>query len=486
MIRLFATDLDGTLVNKKHYHDEIISKAVKNIIDDKKYFVISTGRSMHKNNFVDLDLPDVPYYTICMNGAMIRDPENKIIYEKQVDPKIVRELLELFPDAPLEYVGREESYLHCSKEEYIRGFDQDSMWNKVFNEEDRRKFLMNFQFDQINEFILENPIFKINAHIHDKDISKKLEKYIMKHQELITNAPFNFDYFEITDVSANKGNALIWLVNDLDIPMDEVAVYGDGGNDIEMLSLFEHSYAPENACLLAKKAAKHQIGHCDDYAVSYHILETLELDKLNRKYEITRIDDYESSGFDSECLKEHGCFLINRELKCQFKILDDHSASIKYDKGVPLNRCIEEFRFYAEHITHFYDERHELLRSYPSVELFEIELSAIQPSQFYIDQDKLEKIQSSIHESEEIIIPVLSDGNRFIAMDGHTRCYLAVQRGYKSIRAFLSQDASNYIYDFVNEARKRNIYEPKDMQLVDHKQYEILWNQYCDDYFSER
>ena len=58
--------------------------------------------------------------------------------------------------------------------------------------------------------------------------------------------------FEITDVACNKGESVAWLAGYYGIAEDEVAVYGDGGNDIAMLKRFRHSYATKNASDAAK------------------------------------------------------------------------------------------------------------------------------------------------------------------------------------------------------------------------------------------
>ena len=52
-------------------------------------------------------------------------------------------------------------------------------------------------------------------------------------------------------------------------------MYGDGGNDIAMLSRFKHSYATANGSADAKAAASATIGRCEFHAVPKHIMRTL-------------------------------------------------------------------------------------------------------------------------------------------------------------------------------------------------------------------
>ena len=65
------------------------------------------------------------------------------------------------------------------------------------------------------------------------------------------------------------------LADQLGIDAQDVAVYGDGGNDLEMLTMFAHSYAPCTAQKEAQMAASAIIGPYQSYSVAKHIAETL-------------------------------------------------------------------------------------------------------------------------------------------------------------------------------------------------------------------
>ena len=72
-----------------------------------------------------------------------------------------------------------------------------------------------------------------------------------------------------------QGESVAWLAGYYGIAEDEVAVYGDGGNDIAMLKRFRHSYATKNASDAAKAAASVTIGSCMVHAVPKHMLATM-------------------------------------------------------------------------------------------------------------------------------------------------------------------------------------------------------------------
>lgn len=105
--------------------------------------------------------------------------------------------------------------------------------------------------------------------------ARQLQEYLQVHADALVNAPSNQGHFEITASGVNKGTAILHLADRLGIDAQDVAVYGDGGNDLEMLTMFAHSYAPCTAQKEAQMAASAIIGPYQSYSVAKHIAETL-------------------------------------------------------------------------------------------------------------------------------------------------------------------------------------------------------------------
>lgn len=195
-----------------------------------------------------------------------------------------------------------------------------------------------------------------------------------------------------------------------------------------------------------------------------------------------RINSYNDNRFSQKVLFQHGCFLVDGE-PYEVEIISDFEALVRGKDPSVYPVVIEQFLFFTPHITSFYDEAHEIIKEYPGVELLELSLEEIQPSQFYVDQDKIDAVSTFIEKGEDIIIQVSRYRDRYISLDGHTRLYYAVMKGFETVRAVLA-DTDDCIFDFVEEAQKRHIFTPKDLILVSHKEYEEKWNKYCDDYFN--
>ena len=197
---------------------------------------------------------------------------------------------------------------------------------------------------------------------------------------------------------------------------------------------------------------------------------------------ITRINTYEDNRFSTKALLQHGCFLADGK-PYEVEIISDYEAIISGVDQAVYAELIEEFRFYTPHITRFLDGDGQIVKEYPQVQLLTLSLDQIQPSQFFVDEDKIAAISSFIQKPQDIIIQVLPNEDRFISLDGHTRLYYAVMKGWGCVRAVV-ESSDDWVYKFVTEAQKRGICTPKEMTLVSHDEYEEKWNRFCDDFFA--
>lgn len=197
---------------------------------------------------------------------------------------------------------------------------------------------------------------------------------------------------------------------------------------------------------------------------------------------IKRINSYNDPLFSQSAMNQHGAFLVDGE-PYEVEIRSDSEAVVRGRDASLFPAVIDDFRFYAPHITRFYGENGSILQEFLPVTLLTIPLRDIQPSQFYVDEDKIAAVLSFIHKEEDIIIQVLRHEGRYISLDGHTRLYYAVMMGWQQVRA-VEEASGDYIYGFVEEAVKRNIRTPYDLKLVSHPEYEEKWNNFCDDYFG--
>ena len=194
---------------------------------------------------------------------------------------------------------------------------------------------------------------------------------------------------------------------------------------------------------------------------------------------IERVDSYNDIRFKKHILCQHGAFLVDDKYACEFEIINDEEAIIYHNDIPDIIKVIDEFRFYTEHIIRFYDNDKKLIVEYEPLAIFWLDIEKIQPSQIYISQEKVDAISAFINDEFDIVIPIAIIGEEFVSLDGHTRLFYAHQKGFRKVRAFMTE-YDEVISKFVVEARNRNIFEIRDMQLLTHQDYIERWYSLCD------
>ena len=96
MIKMFASDLDGTLLNALHEADGTIRRAIRELTEAGLHVVPATGRStlpVGEHGFTGLALD-----ACCSNGSIVRDSHGEVLKTWTIDPQVTEELLKEFPD----------------------------------------------------------------------------------------------------------------------------------------------------------------------------------------------------------------------------------------------------------------------------------------------------------------------------------------------------------------------------------------------------
>ena len=93
-------------------------------------------------------------------------------------------------------------------------------------------------------------------------------------------------------------------------------------------------------------------------------------------------------------------------------------------------------------------------------------------------------VSDFINNPQDIVIPLVKRNGNYVSLDGHTRLSVAIDRGFKCVKGFIT-DGGNWVDVFVNEAMKRGIKTPYDMKVLEHEEYDVKWNKFCDELFEE-
>ena len=100
------------------------------------------------------------------------------------------------------------------------------------------EYLSQHVFDADVSEICDREILKINCLELDPERYRRLEDHIRQNSDKVVNAPFEPKVFELTDREVDKGKAVERVMCIVGAEREEVAVFGDGDNDIFMLGRF--------------------------------------------------------------------------------------------------------------------------------------------------------------------------------------------------------------------------------------------------------
>ena len=235
-IKIIFCDVDETLVwnnTVPQPNVEAIDKLTKST--DTK-FVICTGRpfSLAEQVLKEIHLRDKEKeYSICGSGSVIyENKDKKVLYAKQLKRDLLKKLFELGKkfEIYLFFVGLEYFHLYKNPESEIKKRDAENAKYKILDE--------NFNIDELLDG-KEDTIMRI-VYAKDNDIEylKKVRDEILSNEEykdVLDCFISSGKYLEINPKGTNKGEAIKWLCNHLNVKKENTMGIGDSDNDIDML-----------------------------------------------------------------------------------------------------------------------------------------------------------------------------------------------------------------------------------------------------------
>lgn len=198
---------------------------------------------------------------------------------------------------------------------------------------------------------------------------------------------------------------------------------------------------------------------------------------------IRDIEDKYLHLFSSTALALHNAFMIiedNNVYTYEFEIRD-FKASVIANTDKYIEEVIEEFHFFNAIIFEF-ERNGRLIKSYEPKQIIRLPISILQPSQLYICEEKLKRINDYMLE-EEIFIPVALIDDEYVVLDGHTRLYSLYDNAARMANCYFDE-YSEYIKDFVYFAKEQGIVSVNKMNVIPKDKYKVLWHGFCDAYFA--
>ncbi|WP_100486610.1 Cof-type HAD-IIB family hydrolase [Sporolactobacillus pectinivorans] len=221
MIKLIATDMDGTFLRDDMSYDRLhFSKLYTEMQRQGVHFVVASGNQYFQLKSFFEDYPDTIY--VAENGAYILD--EKQVYAlhafsslavKQILPKLIE-----IPELKILVCGQKCAYARASEGEAHIQFVH-RYYHQLTVVED---------FDHIDDNVLK---FAITCPPElTEDIVARLRIMLIGLAEPTSSGHGDIDVIQL---GMNKAAGLRELGTVLGIALSEMCAFGDGGNDLEMI-----------------------------------------------------------------------------------------------------------------------------------------------------------------------------------------------------------------------------------------------------------
>ncbi|AOR23032.1 HAD family hydrolase [Clostridium taeniosporum] len=262
MIKLIATDMDGTLLDEKGHLPESFIEVLDLITEKDVNLVIASGRpyATLQTNFGPV-ANRLSYITD--NGALVYH-NNELIFKDVIDKNLVQDIIKeakKIKNTAIVLCGIECAYIENCSEEYLKEIQKYYVKYEIVND-----------ISKIKDDIIKVTLCDLN--------------HAAKNSNPIINPLFGNDlnvvvagelWLDIMNKTVNKGIALRKIMEENNIKKEETMAFGDYYNDIEMLNEAEYSFVMKNAPEDMKQHGKYIAESNEDYGVLGAIMEHVVL-----------------------------------------------------------------------------------------------------------------------------------------------------------------------------------------------------------------
>ena len=291
MIKLIASDMDGTLLNDKHDIDIETVEAIRKAEEAGIIFAISTGREYDSVKCV-LDKHNIKCQCVLSNGAEYRDEDGNILEVINIDDVTAKDIMYILKENNLtaRIFTDKGVYTTSSEEDALQevtyrtlSFNPGITMEEAREQAKKEPFFVSLQYvKDIEDFFKQGfEVRKFVAFNSDIDLINRMKEVIGKIPNLAISSSFH-DNIEVTDINAQKGIILEKVTGKMGIDKNDVMILGDSFNDYSMFERFEESVAMENAIPEVKAIAKYITDTNYNLGVAKAIYNVLnnELDKM--------------------------------------------------------------------------------------------------------------------------------------------------------------------------------------------------------------
>lgn len=234
IIRMIASDLDGTLLHSGSRISAETVEAVKMAQRAGIRFMAATGRAWSTAHSIFQETGIEADY-ILLNGAEFRLSSGEVIYQETIERNIVEKLMDYLSSVGIDF-------------EINTAQGNFSTNTKVCQTASEIKDLSNF-------WSINSKILKVFSFSDERIIVENVREHLKGWQGISVTSSARWN-IEITAAAAQKGKMLKRAADFYQVPAEEVMVFGDGENDETMFQEFCHSRAVGNAIPMIRSMAE--------------------------------------------------------------------------------------------------------------------------------------------------------------------------------------------------------------------------------------
>ena len=266
MIKLIASDMDGTLLNHNHKIPKENVKLINFAKNQGIEFVVATGRAYYEA-LPALNEENINCDVISFNGGIVYDKNGNIISITPMVPKDLYYTIEILKSFDISYQLYTKNTIYTRSIEtdinaYIdlirsNGYEPDV---EHLRAEAQQKLDLGYitEVDNIELYLNEeeNPPIKIIAISNDISKLENATKLLSENTNIsVTSSGAN--NIEIMHKNATKGEALKEIAKIYGINLENAVAIGDNLNDQAMLDIVGYSVAMKNGNTILKEQAKY-------------------------------------------------------------------------------------------------------------------------------------------------------------------------------------------------------------------------------------
>lgn len=252
-IRLIGLDLDGTLLDPSKKITQFTFDTLKEAAERGIEIVPTTGRYFTAMPSCIRELPFVRY-CVNINGASVAEvATGKKLYTAEIPLAEALDIMRFLDSKPVIYdcYADDRGFVTGSFKERIPECIKDPHYRQMFD-------TLRQSVPELKAFLTEKGlnVQKIQFFTADGALQQELLHHgAERFPDILCTCSVAGENVEFNNVHANKGEALAGLAKHLGFTAENCMAFGDGDNDIPMLTACGVGVAMANACPEALAAA---------------------------------------------------------------------------------------------------------------------------------------------------------------------------------------------------------------------------------------